>query len=238
MRKVRSPLFIVGVMFIVVLPLIGWTLPGTYSGYQGYTPHSNSSLSHVVIEVNGLRSLVNDGETFTVIQGDKVLIVSAILQERTITPEHVNLIGFSADKAKVGEDRGAVFSTAKGFDPQWTVDSNKSIYAIAVTSKKRLHGAIFMKIAQPLLKFADVLVNDKVRVMREGEILILAAKDKIQVQKVVTNLEKDNDVDFEIIKTGNNELEKSHLRPATAYEIQFSRQGQIFAKIPMLIEGL
>jgi hypothetical protein len=228
----------VGGLWLLVLPLIGWTLPGSYKAYDVVPARSLASLSHVVVEVNGQRVLVNSGDLFTVVQGDSVLIVNAIMTDRRILPEHVNLIGFSADKSKLSEDRGVAFSTAKGFEPEWTVDDGKSIYAIAVTTKKRLHGAIFMKIAKPQLKFVDVLVNEKVRVMREGEVLVLGAKDKIQVQKVVTNLEKNEDVNFEIIKTGNNELEKTHLRQATAYEIRFSRQGQVFAKIPMLIEGL
>jgi hypothetical protein len=225
-------------LLVLALSSAGWTLPGSYKAYETYPNHSARSLSHVVIEVNGTRALVNAGDTFTIVQGDTLRIINATMQDREIFPEHVNIVGFSSDRSQPMEDRGAAFSTTKGFDPEWAVDEGKSTYGIAVTTKKWLHGVVYMKVVKPLLKFADVLVNDKVRVMREGEVLILAATDKIQVQNVVTNLEKTADVDFEIIKTGNAELENAHLRQATAYEIRFSRQGQVFAKIPMLIEGL
>lgn len=224
--------------FLLEAPLAAWTLPGSYKSMQPYPVGDAMALSHVVVEVNGLRALVKADETFTVVQGDVVLIEEAFLNRREFKPEQLNLVGFSASKGKPNEDRGTKFNTAAGFDDQWAVDPMKTTHVIAAVSKKRLHGVVFLKIIKPQLKFADVLVNEKVRVMREGEVLVLRATDKIKIQSVVTNMEKNDDVNFEIIKTKNNEIEKMHLRQASAYEIRFSRQSQVFAKIPMLVEGL
>jgi hypothetical protein len=223
---------------IAAVSSIGWTLPGTYKSMEQAPSGAPDALSHVVFEVNGERAIVDRDGLLSVVQGDKVTIVEAYLTDRKRVPEHVNLIGFSSDPTKLTEDRGSPFSTLKGFDPKWTVDDDKTVYSIAVTTKKILNGAVFMKIARPTLKFADILVNDSIKVMREGETLVLGATDKVKVKNVVTNLEKNDDVDFEIIKTNDQDLESRHIRKATAFEIRFSRQGQVFAKIPMLVEGL
>ncbi|MEZ4741990.1 MAG: hypothetical protein R3B45_06045 [Bdellovibrionota bacterium] len=221
--------------------MVAWTVPGSYKYYR-QPDKKGQKLSHVVVEVNGQKKIIEAFDVLTVLRGDDFKLVEAILYDRLQIPEQVNLVGYANPRAKAGEDRGQLVNTKELFAEKWAVDDDKKVFAVAVSthsgSSGLLHGVVYIKLEMPSLYFVDVLVNHKMRVMRPGEVFILNAKDKIKINEIRTNIENSKDVGFQVVKVDNSYEKERHLRKAESFEVQFKRNGLLFAKIPMLVEGL
>lgn len=228
------------VIRLIVLSLslfmVSWKLPGKYASFESPAT-SEGLLSYVVVELNGKKHLIKNTEELTLIRGDQFKILSAHLNDRNLKPKTVDLIGYPSGKRE-SKDLNVSIDSVKGLLPHWALDKKKTVYAAVVYSGNVLHGVIYIRTAMPKLQYADIVVNKKLRVMRDDETLILDANDKIKVKKVVTNLESDEDVRFEVVPSDNPALVEKHIRPAKSYELRFNRKGLVFAKIPMLVENL
>ncbi len=159
----------------VVLSQSGWQLPEWYQRYSVAQDHSADKLNHVILKVNGERYVVRKGETLTAVWGDRIFIEQAVLFDPHRSVQQVNLRGFSSNRPGVpkGEDRETEISTEDRFAKHWAVDADGTVFPIIATTGKILHGSIFLKFEEPRLVYADVLVNRRNRVMRDGELLIL-----------------------------------------------------------------
>lgn len=215
-------------LVISVALSLAWVRPAAPPNSPKPTSEAGQRLDYVIVEVNGAPRLVKAGAELPVLRGDRLKIREAALANKDLEPREVNLVGYQSPSPK-GEDRGYEFSTSD-LKPRHSEDQKGDVYALQVTSKKVLHGTVYLKLMNPVLRYAEVSINGQRRVLRDGESLSVKAKDLVKVERVVTNLEKNDDVLFQIAPVTPTPNSRSN------YEILFQRGGAEFARIPLQIE--
>lgn len=199
-------------------------------------------LDYYLVERNGERIFLSKDDELSFVRGDILKIVSAVLKNGKNQIEEVNVVGFRAKNAGEGrDDLGAEIDTASNLDSRyWAVNQEGTAYAVISASKGLKHGIALLKRTEPRLKYVDIRLNDKVRVMREGQVIRMKADDTFKVEKVVTNLKNLDQVRFKLVKVKKINQKKINklLGNADAYELIFAHRSYIFASIPMLVEPL
>jgi len=197
---------------------------------------SRSSLEYVTLEVNGQPQKVAADKELVVVSGDEVIIKSAVLFDPKVSASNVNLVGFIPNSEKrPAEDRGFKIHTSRDLLKKWAINEEGNLYRIEAFSGNEKHGSAFLRVLKPVLKYVEVSVNGEQKLIREGDLLTVKASDNFKVKNVVSNIENDREaVSFQVIQV-NPELDLSGRK---FYELRFSRNKRIFAKIPMqVVEG-
>jgi hypothetical protein len=204
----------------------GWVRPEVPQpiGRLDQPPIAGEILDYLFVEVNGASRTVKSGQELTIVRGDSVLIKEAVLRNHSIPPKDVQVVGLMRAHHGRNDARGLTFRT-KDLASRLSEEGNGQVYAVIVRSKKVLHGTVYIRIREATLRYAEVLINDTKRILRDGETLKLSSKDMFKLNKVVTNLEHDDGVVFQI-------AEGSHGERA----IRFLRHGVAFATIPLIVE--
>lgn len=221
-----------GLLISVALSL-AWVRPAAPANSPKPTSEAGRQLDYVIVEVNGQPRLVKSGAELPVLRGDHLKIKEATLNDRSTQPKDVNLVGYQSPSPK-GEDRGYEFTTTD-LKTRHSEDQKGEVYALQVATKNVLHGTVYLKLMNPVLRYAEVSINGANKVLRDGESLSVKATDLVKVERVVTNLEKNDDVLFQIAPAFSK---PSAGKPGVsgAYEILFQRGGTDFARIPLKIE--
>lgn len=181
-------------------------------------------LESILLEVNGEPRMVRVNEELSVIRGDKIRVREAYLYDRSMMPKEVQVVGLMRTRQGQAESRGVEFRT-KDLASRQSEGGKGQVYAVVVRSKKDLHGTAFLKIQDAALRYAEVSVNQTKRILRDGEPLKLSSKDLFKLHKIVTNLDHDDGVIFQIADGSRGER-----------AIRFLRYGVAFATIPLIIE--
>jgi hypothetical protein len=211
-----------GLAISVALSL-AWVRPALPKGAPKATAEAGEKLDYVIVEVNGQPRLVKANGELPVLRGDRLRIKEAALVDKRVQPKEVNLVGYQSPK---GDDRGHDFTTMD-LRARHSEDGKGDVFAVVVQSKKELHGAVYIRLMNPVLRYAEVSINGNNKVLRDGEAIEVKSTDLVKVERVVTNLDKNDDVLFQI----------APVDPAnTRYEIRFQRGGTDFARIPLKIE--
>ena len=223
-------------VFVLSHLILGWSFPKGYNHYDSFLK-SNDKLEYVTIIVNGLKQKVRSGEELHFLKGDVIEVRSAELNSGSNNVGEINVVGFSSRNAKKpGDDRGIEIDTKGELrNNHWTV-RGKNTFVAMVTTKRYIHGSIFLKRVVPQLSYIDVLINDKVRVLRDGEKLKVRLKDKFEVKRVVSNLKNSKDISFKIVpvKPGENLGETPRVKK---YRIEVRHRDYIFAQIPLHVDA-
>ncbi len=182
-----------------------------------------SHLDYLIVRVNSESRVLRAGEELTVVRGDRVTIQDVAVKKGAPYKGLVNVVGFQrADKR---EDRGLEIDTSKDLIKRWSESERGDVYAIVAESGSKRYGQAYLRLIEPVLRYAEISVNGAARVLRDGETTTIAADDKVKVEKIVTNLADDGDVYFQIVENDGN--------GASGYEIRFLRGQLVFAKIPL-----
>ena len=217
-------------------PLVaGGKIPAYYKDYKEAQVFGEK-LDYVVLSVNNDSQVIRSGNEFQLIKGSQFVIKDAVLKDQEIRPRTVNLVGYRGPEDGA-DDRGFLVDSTK-IESSWSVTDGykEKTYVIIVYSGKVIHGTISVKVIDPQLEYADILVNDEKTVMREGEVLKVKASDRFKVQKVVTNIKYNMGIRFQIrpsiepMKVGQENHEN--------LDIIFSYKEYIFAKIPIYVEKI
>lgn len=194
-------------------------------------------LEFVVLKVDGQRKVILNGEEIAVIYGSRLEVEDAVLRKSSDHAESVNVVGYTHGGWPPDEDRTRQIDTAADLKTEWSESGAGQVYAITAATKKVLHGSVYFRLIRPELRYAEVMVNGKKHVMRDGQSLNLNASDKIKVLKVETNLESSEDVVFQVMKVGDNKTSGflgSHGSELT-HELRFRRGDYVFARIPLKV---
>ena len=157
-------------------------------------------------------------------RGDLLEVVEAKLMTPAMLVGQVDVIGFKSPNKHLGEDRGFEFGTHQL--NQWYSEGRKGeVWSILAMTGNKLHGAAFLRIVDPAFRYAEVKVNGKTQVLRDGQELIVNASDQFKLSRVVTNLSDDKDIHFHIVP----------LAKSGHYEIRIERDKRAFAAIPLKV---
>jgi hypothetical protein len=182
-------------------------------------------LNAVTLEVNGEPSAIRDKEQLTVVKGDTLKIRSVSLYNATDSAlTEVNFIGYPGR-----DDRNVVIRSDKDLTRKWSLKGDGETYAIKLRDKTGQIGEVFVKIVQPVLKYAVVKVNGQERIVHDQQPIKVGGADMVKVERVETNLPTlDKGLRFQIVPrtSGKDIKEYSH-------EIRFLRHENVFASVPL-----
>jgi hypothetical protein len=181
-------------------------------------------LDYFVIKVNRQPIFLREGAELTVMRGDLLEVVEAKLVTQAIPVGQVDVIGFKSPSKHLGDDRGFEFRTNQ-LSPWYSEGRKGEVWSILAMTGDSLHGAAFLRLVDPAFRYAEVKVNGKTQVLRDGQELIVKASDQFKLTRVVTNLSDDKDVQFHIVPMS---------KPGH-YEIRIERDKRAFAAIPLKV---
>lgn len=212
--------------------LVSWNLPEAYRSLQ--EPNDKTMLlDYVIVEVNGTVKKVSRNEEISFVRGDILNVNEAYLKD---SKKVINLLGIASSnptKELLDIRKKSVDSSLELIQKEEALDPEGAVYALIAQSGKTLHGAIFLRRVEPTLSYIDVLINDKIRVMREGESLQVKKSDHFKVVNVVTNIRDKKDVSFAVEILGTKTTGN-----VQNYQIVFRNKKYVFAKIPLAVENI
>ena len=205
-------------------------------------------LSHVLAQVNGEARAIRAGDQMDLIAGDVLRLKAAVLdspevsvKERTAVVSHprvsLNFIGVPGrNPDRVWDDIGQDINTALDVVPAHAVSRLENIYEIRAEIFGKSVGSVFVRIFPPRLAFAEILVNGSARMMRDGEILVVAPSDQVKLTRFESNVANAADVGFRFQKaSGQAAVGGQGVR--APYEFVFFRGGRVFARVPVRVEA-
>ncbi len=227
--KTKSMFSAKKVIIISLLSLIqiSWARPNLPTKIQESSSHEQK-LDYVIVKINGESHVVRASQEIAVIRGDSMVVQSAALNKKDSRVGVVNFVGYRHPVHGGAEDRGYKIDTAKSLDTKYSEGEAGKIYAITATSRRELHGAVFVKILNPTLRYAVININGNDVVMHDGESLDVKKTDLVKVSKVETNVSDHSSINFQIFE--------QQAKDGSKFEIRFSRGGYLFARIPLKIK--
>lgn len=213
-----------------ILLQTGWVLPEPYQKLEPPKDPGNL-LDAVIIEINGQSKKVpSDGE-LPFVKGDTIKVRLALLKNAKSKSYPLSTEGISRTH-ELPTNR-IIDTSQETIDKSNAVDPAGMVFPIVLRSNQTLHGVVFLHRVEPTLSYADILINGKKVVMREGEKISVKAKDHFKVLKVMTNVPDNKDITFKVIPVSGQST-----GPGKNYQITFRHKESIFAKIPLTVEDL
>jgi hypothetical protein len=211
----------------------------------------SQKLDYMIIAVNGEPRMVRDGQEITIVRGDKLLVKDASLVDRSMQAGELNVVGFVGSRKTPANDKGFELDTAVDLKPGWSEDGRGDVYAIVAATRSLRHGSVFVRLLEPELRYAQLSVNGKPMILRAGEPITVAGPDKVKVERVVTNLQSNAGVYFQIVPAfvepdaaaadlaagaAAVAAAPAEPKPVQDYEIRFLRGERLFATIPLKVK--
>lgn len=222
-KKILCRAALLALMGLIAQPAFSWVRPEAPT--KAKPAPAAQRLDYVVIAVNGKPRLVRAGDELAVVRGDQIVVQDGALADKQ-KPKELDVIGWKAKRALNNDDRGQAIDTAD-LALKYSEHEKGELWAVLAQSRKTLHGAVYLKVIDPVLRYAEISVNGARRVLRDGEPLAVKGSDQVKVEKVATNLESTDGVVFQIVG--------DPARGGDAYEIRFLRSGLAFARIPLTV---
>ena len=230
---------------------LAYNLPSYYRSSKLSTHVSVDELDQIILELNGRRLAVKNNGIVSFIRGDVIKIVAVAMKPATPFSQtslgvattdtshfgEVNVVGFlGGNKGNLRNDLGYEIDTEKYLTGRdWALDEMGTVYGVVTASSPDIvHGVVFLKRIEPVLKWVELIVNGKTHIVRQGQELELKERDRFKVVDIVSNLESSTrsvDLNVNVLPIGNKS-DESHSR----YEIQISRKSLVFGNIPVVIE--
>jgi len=154
-----------------------------------------------IVEVEGRRRLVADGERLEAVDGDSVKLVDVITEgPRPGGGLTVNFKGFVSNARKnTGEDRGHVINTATDLMKRYSLSKKEKVYAVVTELGKRVLARMTIRLNKPRLDYVILRHNGGPRLcLRNGESLKIGSGDKVQVLEVKTNVQANRGVQVKV----------------------------------------
>ncbi|MEW6669902.1 MAG: M14/M99 family metallopeptidase [Thermodesulfobacteriota bacterium] len=171
-------------------------------------------IEHFVIETGNNRLLVSNGETLTLVKGEKLKILDVLPSPPATAGVKVNLKGFVGDRQQnLGEDRGYLVDTAVDLMERFSTDRKGESYEVLATQGEKSLARMTVKLIPPRMDFLILRVNDQRHVLLRPENRVsLSLKDRICLEEVQTNLGAKSELHLSInghkVKPGETRLVK------------------------------
>lgn len=208
-----------------------WKLPERFKSF-GILDRSPQTLDYMIVTLNGHAMIVKNKQELAFVRGDILIIKEVVLKSPRFHPKKVTMIGLQGPDAAGDDIRNLPIDTAVSLvDKGAAVNPAGDTYAAIVSTKRSVNGWIGLRRIEPRLSYIDVLINGKAKVVREGEPLVVHAKDDFKVVRVVSNVEKQDEIRFQITQ----ESEDASIKH---FNIFVTNKNYVFAKVPLIVETL
>ncbi|MBW2092394.1 MAG: hypothetical protein JRI34_09780, partial [Deltaproteobacteria bacterium] len=153
-------------------------------------PRGVPRVNFFIIEVEGQRHLVANGECLEAFDGDRIKVVDVIVENGPLPNGYcVNFKGFvPRGRKNTGEDRGYVIHTAKDLMKRYSLSKTAKIYAVSVEKKSKTVARMTIRLKKPRLDYIILRKNSGPRLcVYNGESLRVKPGDQVQVLSFKTN---------------------------------------------------
>jgi hypothetical protein len=151
---------------------------------------THTMVSHFIVEVDGRKRLIENGETLEIIRGDSLKVIDILPKSLARQGEViVNFKGFVGNwKNNTGEDRGYSIDTAHDLLKRYSIHGKRRLYRIVVFHGKEIRGTMFVSIAEPSFEFLIVSLNDQAYALKKGQSIDASMNDYLSVEAVKGNV--------------------------------------------------
>ncbi|MBF0343603.1 MAG: succinylglutamate desuccinylase/aspartoacylase family protein [Nitrospirae bacterium] len=148
------------------------------------------SFKYLIVESNGLRQVLKDGEHFKTVRGDVIKLIDVVTNDHSPDELSVNLIGYVDNNVNnIGGQRRLIINTAKDLHSQNSNDKQGKSYTIEVSSGKKVVGTIYLDVEEPRMDYIVLRHNKGVkRWYTNGELIKISANEVLEIVDVKTNV--------------------------------------------------
>ncbi len=145
---------------------------------------------YFILNANGKEQIVRNLSCVTLVKGDILKLVNVETNLKNPSDIVVNFKGFVGNKKNnTGEDRGYPIHTDKDLMTRYSLNKKGVRYQVIVYLKRTKIGKLFVNLADPLLDYLVLELNQKKRqCILPGETLTIGAGDTIKIMDIKTNI--------------------------------------------------
>jgi len=192
------------------------------------------AFSSLTLEINGSRMVLTGATPFEVVAGDLFTIFGATAGGTPPMPvERIDVVGFTPSIPKAGtrdaaqtNDMTYVIDTTRDLQRNLARGADRTEFEIKGFIGKKLVASRTFKVIPARLDKVEITLNGALRVLRDGDVLVLKASDRISVKSVVTNIPGNEHVHYEL-------RTKKPATGGTSKELTFARGEQVIGRIPI-----
>ena len=165
------------------------------------------SSANFIVEINGVRRLVPEGDEILLVLGDKLRLLD-YLAPNLPSGFNVNLMGFVGNpEDNRGEDRGYIVDTGKDLLRNWSLDGKGMRYAVAVKKGRREIARMTIRLVQPRLEYVVVQCGEeRPVVLQAGENWRLRIGARFTILGARSNAPDDTGLSFQMLNDKGREL--------------------------------
>jgi hypothetical protein len=171
-------------------------------------PSRTRRVEYFVIETEGHRLLLADGETLDLVMGDDLKILDVLPSQEDTSGITVNFKGFVGNpKNNTGEDRGYLIHTGAGLLTRYSLGNKGRLYEIIASDDGRVLGRMVVRLVPPKMDYLVLRIDDHRHVYLKSEDTVsLSMENRICLEEIETNLYSENGiclkVDEHLLKPG------------------------------------
>ncbi len=213
----------------------------------------DAKFKYLVVQLNGLKHVLNDNEHLTLIRGDKLILLDVVVDGISPSALTVNFMGFVGDKVhNTGEDRGYTIHTAKDLWKSYSFDKAGKSYTVEISIGKSLIGAVYVDIEEPKMDYIVLKQNGgNKRWYTNGDVITVNPNDTVEIVDVKTNVNKNDGITYSFEKSSSEHsdravknllpgdsfpLSKLTAKKGANYNIVVTRDGIVLGKTPVKID--
>lgn len=192
-----------------------------------------------VVEVEGHRHLLADGEELKAVVGDRIKVVEVVTEGgppgKDLT---VNFKGFVPNRRRnTGEDRGYVINTATDLMARYSLSETEKVYAVIAEKGSKVLAQITIRFEEPKLDYLILRHNGGPRLcLHNGESLPVRPGDRVQVLDLKTNVLANSRISLQV---KGPVLQENHPEALLAFKARqagplalvVTREGIILGKV-------
>ncbi len=199
-------------------------------GIQPSVKQVEKRFKYLIVEVNGIRRVLQNNEHLSVVRGDTIKLVEALSDGIDGRDVKVNFVGFVSDVLNNnGEDRGALINTAEDLWVKYSTDKRGMKYKITVTENDRLIGSLVVEIEEPEMEY--IVFNQNIggkRWYSKDEVITISTHDRLEVVDVKTNVQDNRGVMI-FLSSSSHKEGKIRIEPGESipYEYLFGKSSGV-----------
>jgi hypothetical protein len=178
-------------------------------------PSRTRRVEYFVIETNGHRLVLADGETLDLVMGDDLKILDILPSQEDTSGITVNFKGFVGNpKNNTGEDRGYLIHTGAGLLTRYSLGNKGRLYEIIASDDGRVLGRMVVRLVPPKMDYLVLRIDDHRHVYLKSEDTVsLSMENRICLEEIETNLYSENGI---CLKVGEHLLKPGEVRELRA----------------------
>lgn len=208
---------------------------------------------YLIVEVNGLKRMLSDGERLKVVKGDMVKLLNVVLKGLKEEDVTVNFLGFVGDKRNnTGEDRGYTINTATDLMTKYSKDGLGRQFPVVVSYGSKRIEEMLVEMDEPKMEYIAIKHGYGIkRWYSNGDTLNITPGDSIEIADVKTNVPGNLRVTVDIKGYSNSGSKnwkdkvfhfdkgplKGHIDNSEAGEILVTREGIYMGKTSVKVSS-